>query len=142
MIILDVNILLYAYNQDDPRHSAAIRWLTGLFNGPELIGLPWPTLWGFLRISTSPRFRRETNAASTIFQNVRDWLAQPGVIVVHPGSRHLELLEQLVVEDRAAGPLVSDATLASLAIENGAILASTDKDFSRFSGLHWTNPLA
>ncbi|MDQ2774245.1 MAG: hypothetical protein M3Y57_04855 [Acidobacteriota bacterium] len=44
-------------------------------------------------------------------------------------------------QHQASGPLVSDAVLAALAIENGATLASTDQDFSRFSGLRWVNPL-
>lgn len=142
MIILDINILIYAYNKDDPQHAAATAWLAELFNGPELIGLPWQTIWGFLRIGTNRRLLRETNGASVAFQNLRDWLAQPGVIVVEPGPRHLELLERLVADGQATGPLVSDASLAALAMEHGAILASTDKDFSRFSGLRWINPLA
>jgi predicted nucleic acid-binding protein len=35
---------------------------------------------------------------------------------------------------------VSDAALTALAIENGAALASTDRDFSRFRGLQWVHP--
>jgi predicted nucleic acid-binding protein len=31
---------------------------------------------------------------------------------------------------------------ATLAMENGAVLASTDQDFRRFRQLRWTNPLA
>lgn len=142
MIILDVNILLYAYNADAPQHAAASAWLEDLFASPDLIGLPWPAIWGFLRIGTSSRFRRETNEALTALRNIRSWLAQPGVIVVQPGPRHLEILERLVIDYQASGPLISDAVLAALAIENGAALASTDRDFSRFSGLRWINPLA
>jgi predicted nucleic acid-binding protein len=37
---------------------------------------------------------------------------------------------------------VTDAVLAALAIENGAVLASTDQDFRRFPELRWTNPLS
>lgn len=41
-----------------------------------------------------------------------------------------------------AGNLTTDAHLAALAIENGAVLCSTDGgDFSRFRGLRWVNPL-
>jgi len=42
----------------------------------------------------------------------------------------------------AAGNLVSDAHLAALAIEHGAELCSADRDFGRFPGLRWMNPLA
>jgi uncharacterized protein len=47
----------------------------------------------------------------------------------------------MVVEGQATGPLISDAVLAALAIEHGAALASTDRDFARFPGLRWVNPL-
>jgi uncharacterized protein len=41
----------------------------------------------------------------------------------------------------AAGNLTSDAHLAALAIERGAVLCSADNDFSRFPRLRWSNPL-
>jgi predicted nucleic acid-binding protein len=34
-----------------------------------------------------------------------------------------------------------DAVLAAIALEHGATVYTTDRDFSRFSGLKWTNPL-
>jgi len=34
-----------------------------------------------------------------------------------------------------------DAHLAALAIEHGAILATSDRDFTRFPGLKFFNPL-
>jgi predicted nucleic acid-binding protein len=34
-----------------------------------------------------------------------------------------------------------DAVLAALAIEHGATLYSTDRDFARFPGLSWIDPL-
>jgi toxin-antitoxin system PIN domain toxin len=139
--ILDANILLYAYNADSPKHVAAAHWLEELFSGPDVIGLPWVTLWAFLRISTNPRVWSNPKSAQEAFTIVRAWLAQPGVVVVDPGPRHAELLEELVTKHSASGPIVSDAALAALALENGAILASTDRDFSRFPHLRWVNPL-
>jgi predicted nucleic acid-binding protein len=38
--------------------------------------------------------------------------------------------------------LVPHAHLATLAIEHGLTLCSTDGDFTRFHGLRWHNPLA
>ena len=48
----------------------------------------------------------------------------------------------MLEEGQVAGPLVTDAALAALAIEHGAILHTTDRDFSRFTGLKWKNPIA
>jgi hypothetical protein len=63
------------------------------------------------------------------------------VVPLDAGPRHAEVLERLVTEHGATSPLVTDAVLAALVIENGALLASTDHDFSRFRGLRWINPL-
>ena len=139
--MLDANILLCAYNADSPQHAAAATWLEELFHGSELIGLPWTTLWAFLRISTNPRVWPNPKSAPEAFQIIREWLAQPGVVIVEPGPRHMELLESCVTGHGAAGSLVSDAALAALALENGAVLASTDRDFSRFESLRWVHPL-
>jgi toxin-antitoxin system PIN domain toxin len=139
--IVDVNLLLYAYQADSPQHQGAASWLQALFTGEEIIGLSWITLWAFVRISTNPRAWPSPIPVTVVFKIIRDWLAQPGFLIIHPGPRHAALLEQLVTEARAAGPLVSDAALAALAIENGAVLASTDRDFSRFTNLRWVNPI-
>ena len=141
MTLLDANILLYAYNVDAPQHQAARRWIEDLFSGSEWVGLPWITLWGFLRISTNPRVYPRPLTAGEAFGIVHGWLALDKVVVVQPGPRHAELLERLATVNRATGPLLTDAVLAALALEHGAVLASTDLDFSRFRELQWLNPL-
>lgn len=142
MIVPDANILIYAYNEDAPQHGAAAKWLEQLLNGPDLVGLPWTTVWAFLRISTNARAWPKPLSVDDAFTAVDQLLDRPNVAILHPGPRHRELLERLVREGNASGPLVSDAVLAALAIENGAALASTDRDFSRFRGLRWINPLS
>lgn len=141
MTILDANILLYAYNADASQHLDTRRWLEQQLATLDPIGIPWVTLWGFLRISTNPRLTRIVLRAEEVFQAVGELLAHPQVIVVEPGPRHAEILEQLVRNAGATGPRVTDAALAALAIEHGATLASTDRDFSRFPNLRWVNPL-
>ena len=54
MKIVDVNVLLYAVNQDADRHTVVRRWWEKALNGTESVGLPWIVLSGFLRISTNP----------------------------------------------------------------------------------------
>ena len=142
MIILDVNVLLYAYNLRAPEHERISEWMRNLFARDELIGLPWATLWGFVRILTNPRLSLKPASAGEAFHIVRKLLVNSNVRVIEPGSRHLEILTRLVIEHRAQGPLVSDAVLAALALENGASLASCDQGFRRFTELRWINPLA
>ena len=143
MILLDVNILLYAYNSRAPQHERAKRWLEEILSsGTRRIGLPWLTIWAFLRIGTNPRAMPRPMTAGKAFEIVGQLLESPRVLLVNPGPRHAELLRRLVIECQVKGPLLTDAVLAALALEQGAKLASTDHDFSRFPELQWFNPLA
>ena len=54
MILRDVNLLVYAYNADAPRHAAASARWEGLMNGGEPVGLPWPVICGFVPLMTHP----------------------------------------------------------------------------------------
>jgi PIN domain len=72
---------------------------------------------------------------------VDGWLARPNTVVVHPTDRHAAILRELLAPLGTAGNMVTDAHLAALAIEHGAELNSCDADFSRFTGLQWTDPL-
>jgi toxin-antitoxin system PIN domain toxin len=141
LTVIDANLLLYAYNADAPQQHAAARWLMDLFESGETVALPWVTIWAFVRISTNPRIWNNPLSAQQAFAIVGDWFELPDVVAMQPGPRHLELLQRLVLEHNAAGPLMTDAVLAALAMENGALLASTDQDFGRFVGLRWVNPL-
>jgi toxin-antitoxin system PIN domain toxin len=140
--VVDANLLLYAYNADAPQQPASAKWLKELFDSGETVGLPWVTIWAFVRICTNPRIWSNPRPADEAFAIIDAWLDQPGVVTLQPGPRHLEILERLVREHGAIGPLAMDAVLAALAIENGALLASTDQDFRRFPGLRWSNPLS
>jgi hypothetical protein len=44
-------------------------------------------------------------------------------------------------DGQVARPLVMDAVLAAIALEHGATLCTTDRDFARFPGLRRMNPL-
>ncbi len=141
MILVDANLLLYAYDPDSPEHEASRRWLEDILSGRELVRFAWVTLWAFIRIATNPRVFVHPMSAAEAHAAVASWLRQPNAGVLEPGDRHLELLFPLLTDGQASGPLVMDAALAAIAIEHGATLCSTDRDFARFDGLEWCNPL-
>ena len=141
MIIVDANLLLYAYDTDSPQHDAARRWLEDRLSGNELVRFAWLTLWAFIRISTNPQVFVRPLSSLEAHDAIASWLEQPNAGIVDPGDRHLALLGDLLREGQASGSLVMDAVLAALAIEHGATLCSTDRDFSRFAALDWVNPL-
>jgi toxin-antitoxin system PIN domain toxin len=142
MKLLDANILLYAYNSSSQEHEQAQRWLKGAFAAPDPVGLCWPTISAFLRISTNSRIFQQPLQTGQATRIVSQWLSHPSVTLLAPGDRYWSILSGLVVDSQCRGPLVSDASLAALALEHGAVLCTTDKDFTRFSELRTLNPLA
>jgi toxin-antitoxin system PIN domain toxin len=141
MILIDANLLLYAYYPRAAQHDASRAWLEGVLSGPELVRFAWLTLWAFLRITTNPRVFERPLSAAEAEAAVASWLERPNAGILEPGERHWEILCRLARTGQAAGPLLMDAALAAIAIEHGATLYTTDRDFSRFPGLKWANPL-
>lgn len=141
MKLVDANLLLYAYGSRSPHHTAARRWLEQAFSGVEPVGIPWVTVLAFLRISTNPRLSGTVLSMADAVSIVREWFARPNVVVVHPSDQHWEVLARLLIDGQVRGPLVSDAHLAALAVEQGATLYSSDRDFARFPGLDVVNPI-
>jgi toxin-antitoxin system PIN domain toxin len=142
LILVDANLLLYAYHPRADQHEASRAWLEATLSGSPLVRFTWLTIWAFLRISTSNRVFEHPLSGAEAAAAVSSWLAQPNAGVLEPGERHWEILQRLMKDGQSAGPLVMDAVLASLAVEHGATLYTTDRDFARFPGLRWKDPLA
>jgi len=142
MILIDANILLYAYDADAPQHAACRNWLEGIFDRHEAVGFSWSTILSFLRLSTDSRVYRVPRNPKEAGDIVNNWLDQPAAYLLQPGEEHWAILSRLIREGQARGPLITDAHLAALAIEHGAALCTNDRDFTRFPGLRLLNPLA
>ena len=142
MILVDANVLLYAYDASSPRHEAARGWWEARLSRPEPVGVAWSTVVAFVRIGTHVRVFERPLTVAEACAAVDAWLSRPMVSVLEPGPRHWEILRGLLVGAHASGNLVPDAHLAALAIEHGAVLMSTDRDFARFEGLAFEDPLA
>lgn len=142
MIIVDVNLLLYAVISGFPQHPAARNWWEQQVNGAAEIGLAGPAVFGFLRIATNPRVLVTPMSIEEAIGHVRSWLERPNVHFLVPGSRHVDLVLELLAGVGTAGNLTTDAQLAAHALELDADMCSNDTDFARFSGLRWVNPLA
>lgn len=141
MTLVDANLLLYAYDPRSEQHAAARKWLEDTLAGPALVRFAWLTVWAFLRISTNPRVYEHPLSLAEAEEHVSAWLAQPSAGILEPGERHWIILGEMMQAGQSAGPLVMDAALAAIAIEHGATLCTTDRDFARFPGLRWINPL-
>lgn len=142
MILVDVNILIYAVNEQAPLHGRAKSWLESAISGRDTVALAWSVLLAFLRLTTRPGLFQNPLPSGDAFDLIDAWLDQPAVILIQPGSRHLRILRDLLSPIGTGGNLTSDAHLAALAIEHRAELHSADSDFARFPNLMWRNPLA
>lgn len=141
MILLDANLLIYAYDSESPFHEKARLWLEESLDGTSPVAFAWLALLAFLRICTSPRPLRHPYSMDEVSDRLTELLEHPNALLLHPADRHWGILQRLLVEGQATGNLVMDAHLAALAIEHGALLCTTDRDFARFPGLRWENPL-
>lgn len=141
MIILDANILLYAYDTSSLLHVPARSWVESVFSSGDPVGLPWQTVAAFLRVVTNPRLRGDRFTVEEAAMIVDQWLAQPNIRLLAPGDRHWPILRSAMIDGQVRGPMITDAQLAALTIEYGGVLHSTDRDFARFPLLRWTNPL-
>lgn len=141
MIVVDVNLLLYAVVTGFPHHVRAREWWEQTLNSATPVGLAAPAVFGFLRISTSPRVLTEPLPVTDAVAHVRQWLSRPHVRFLPPGPRHLEIAFELLSDLGTAGDLTTDVQLAALAVEYQGEVYSNDTDFARFPRVRRVNPL-
>ena len=142
MILVDANLLLYAANHAAPEHPQARVWLDARLNSSARVGLSWPSLLAFVRLTSNPLVVRQPVTAAQAWDQVEEWLRCESAWIPVAGDDHRAILAGFLRQPWMTSRLVPDAHLAALAIEHGLTLCSTDGDFGRFPELKWENPLA
>lgn len=135
MIVIDVNVLLYAHNSSSPYHERSRSWLEQVLGEGETLGIPWHTFIGFLRLTTTAQISQRPLNHAQAYSLIQAWVSNPQVTIPEPGRRFWRVLQQIGSDGQTRGRSWSDAYLAALAIENGAQFASFDRDFRKFSTL-------
>jgi toxin-antitoxin system PIN domain toxin len=141
MMLIDVNVLVYAHRQDAPGHSAYLRWWGDCAGSDQAFGMSDIVLSGFVRVITHPRIFSPPTPLESALRFVSEIKARPNYVEVKPGPRHWEIFVRLCRIANARGNLVPDAYLAALAIESGSEWITTDRGYGRFPGLRWWHPL-
>jgi uncharacterized protein len=141
VILPDVNLLVYSIDETSPFHSATRRWWDAALSSTEAVGLCYPSVLGFVRLTTSRSVFESPLAVDDAVGIAESWLAQPNVTLLVPTPRHWPILAELLRAATRGATLTTDAHLAAHAIEHGYTLYSNDLDFGRFEGLRWKNPL-
>lgn len=142
MVLIDVNVLVYAHRADVLNHTGYRRWLEACVGSDQAFGVSDLVLAGFLRIVTHPKIFTVPTPLEEALQVVAKLRVQPNCVLVAPGPRHWEIFVRLCRVAGVKGNLIPDAYLAALAIESGSEWITTDRDYSRFPGLRWRHPLA
>jgi toxin-antitoxin system PIN domain toxin len=141
VILLDANLLLYAFDGTSRHHQAARAWLERTLAEEPDVRMGVVTVLAFVRIATDSRVFEQPLDSAEAIGIAADILARPNVSLASPGDRHWRLLADVATAGQARGPMMMDAHLAALALEHGATLATTDRDFRRFTGLRVVDPM-
>lgn len=141
MVLIDVNVLIYAHRESAKDHEAYRQWLRALLDSQEAFGISELVLSAFLRIVTHPKAFDPPSSLTQAQTFARALRYHPNAIVVSPGPRHFGIFLDLCNRAKAVGNLVPDAYLAALAIESGCEWVTADRDYARFPGLRWRHPL-
>ncbi len=141
MLLLDVNVLVYAHREDAQGHEGYRRWLERLANGEEAFAVADIVFSGFMRIVTHPKVFNRPSPLHHALAFIEELRRRPTFVPLMPGVRHWNIFVRLCRDTQAKGNLIPDAYLAALAIETGSEWISTDGDYARFPGLRWRHPL-
>ncbi len=139
---VDANILLYAVNEDAAEHRIALELIEVLGTGPDLLYLFWPTIMGFLRISTHGSILPDPLSPKAAMTTVRELLIRPHVRSPGENQGFWELY-QATGGASARGNLVPDVHLATLMRQHGVrTIYTRDRGFRRFDAIEVLDPLA
>jgi len=142
MLLLDVNVCVYAFRGESRRHEEFKGWLEKAVSGPELVGVPEQVLASVIRLVTNHRIYKDPSTPAAVLSFCDALLEAPAALRVRPGERHWRIFHGLVEQHGLRGSDLPDAYLAALALEQGATWVTTDRGFARYEGLRLLDPLA
>jgi uncharacterized protein len=142
MIAVDTNILVYAHREESPFHARAVACLTELAEGNAPWAVPWPCIHEFFSIVTHPRIYDPPSPIARAVDQLDAWLESPTLVLLSESMAHWSILRSLVSSAQISGPMIHDARIAVICMQNGVTeLLSADRDFGRFPGFKTRNPL-
>ena len=142
MLLLDVNVCVYAFRRESRRHEEFKAWLEQALSGPEPVGLPEQVLASMVRLVTNHRIYQDPSTPTAVLSFCDALLQAPAALRVRPAERHWGIFRGLVLQHGLRGNDIPDAYLAALALEQRATWVTTDHGFARYQGLRLLDPLA
>jgi hypothetical protein len=141
MMLMDVNVLVYAHREDAKDHGAFRDWLESVINSNVAYGYSELVLSGFIRVVTHPKVFEVPSSPDAAIAFAQQLRSADHAICIAPGKNHWDLFTQCVGQIAAQGNDIPDAYHAALALEWDCDWVTTDKGFRRFKGLRVRHPL-
>jgi hypothetical protein len=141
MILMDVNVLVFAHREDVRDHGAYREWLESVINSNTAYGFSELVLSGFIRIVTHPKVFEQPSSLDVAVAFAEQIRTAPQAIGLVAGNNHWQIFLKCSEQISAKGNDVPDAYHAALAMEWGCDWVTTDKGFRRFKGLRVRHPL-
>jgi toxin-antitoxin system PIN domain toxin len=142
VIAIDTNILVYAHREDSTWHQAADGCLGGVAESGVPWAIPWPCIHEFLAIVTHPRIYDPPTPLGDALEQAACWMEVPTVVLLAETTGYWPELRETLDLSRVAGPRIHDARIVALCRQHGVSeLWTADRDFGRFAGLRFRNPL-
>lgn len=135
MNVLDANVVIALFRQDQPTHDSAAKWWQQTSESGETFTVP-DVIWvAFVRIVTRQRLFPVVATFEEAWAFAEALMAQPTYLGFAASPRTLEEFARLVTEVSARGNMVTDAYIAACAATYGATVVTFDRDFRKFDGL-------
>lgn len=143
MFVVDTNVLVYAADEDSPHHARCYALVEAWRRQAAAWYITWGILYEFMRVTTHPRVMRRPWPTAEAWGFVEAVLSAPGLDVLAPTDRHLQVAEEVLREvPHLGGNLVRDLQTAILMREHGIQRIYTrNTDFHRFSFVEPIDPL-
>ncbi|RLJ21417.1 VapC toxin family PIN domain ribonuclease [bacterium endosymbiont of Escarpia laminata] len=141
MILMDVNVLVYAHREDVRDHLAYRNWLESVLNSGTAYGFSDLVMSGFIRVVTHPKVFEQPSSLDSAVAFAQQVRTAPQATGIVPGNNHWKIFLQCMEHISAKGNAVPDAYHAALALEWDCDWVTTDKGFRRFKGLRLRHPL-
>ena len=136
-LLPDINILIYAFDENSESHAPAKAWLESALNGEYQIVTSSAILASVVRVTTGTAMKAPLDLVLAYVNALRE---APAILVLEPGPRFWEIFEKVLRQSGMIGSLVSDVSMAALATEHDCTLVTYDRDFDRIPGLKLARP--
>lgn len=141
MMLMDVNVLVYAHREDVKDHRAYRDWLESVVNSKTAYAYSELVLSSFIRVVTHPKVFETPSSLDVAIAFAQQIRTVEHAVCLAPGRTHWDLFLQCAQSISARGNDIPDAYHAALALEWDCDWVTTDKGFRRFKRLRVRHPL-